>query len=242
MNKDNPASRLYEILKAAKSKSVLATQREVWKKSLNMEDCTDSQLYAQLGKVMALPEEINIWLLETFPTKSWVTWRSSVEAAFSNINLNGKWEMSASHLNDRALTELDLISILFETNGGLEAISDEELSAFAAQIFEIKKELLHSKLPTEMQKTFLKYLNKILDALESYHITGAIPIMEAVESAMGHVIIDSDYADSLKQTGTGEKLITFLCSIVDAVISVQGLPPVATPFHQLMKPKSDLET
>lgn len=237
MNSDNPASRLYEILKVAKSLNTHSSQREVWQEALFMTNCTDSQLLAQLGKVMALPEEIHLWLEETFPTKKWITWKESLDNAFASIYLNGKWELSANHINDRALTELDIISTLYGTAGGIKSISNEEIDKFTDKIQEIKEEVIGSSMPVEMKKTFLRYLNKILGALESYHITGAIPIMEAVESAMGHVVVDSNYADSLKKTGAGEQLITFLGSLIDAVASVQGLPPMATPLLQFIKPK-----
>lgn len=237
MNSDNPASRLYEILSVAKQSSTHLSQRDVWQQALYMKNCTDSQLLAQLGKVMALPEEIHHWLEETFPTKTWVTWKESVDKAFSYIYLNGRWELSATHINDRALTELDIISTLYETAGGIKSIPNEDINSFKDKIHEIKKEITDSSIPNEMKKTFLKYLNKILGALESYHITGAMPIMEAVESAMGHVVVDSNYADSLKQTGTGEQLVSFLGSLIDAVASVQGLPPMATPLLQLIKSK-----
>lgn len=237
MNSDNPASRLYEILKAAKSLGANYSQRDVWQEALKMRNCHDSLLMAQLGKVMALPEEIHNWLGERFPHKKWLTWKSSVDDAFSNIYLNGKWELAVRYIDDRALTELDIISTLFETAGGMKTFSDEELRTFESTIYELKEDVFSSDMPIDLKKTFLKYLNKILNALESYYITGATPIMEAVESAMGHAVVDSEYADALKQTGTGEQLITFLGSLIDAVASVQGLPPVTTPFLQLIRSK-----
>lgn len=237
MTSDNPASRLYEILKFAKGIAIHASQREVWKQTLDMNNCSDSQLLAQLGKVMALPEEIHYWLEEKFPTKQWTTWKNSIDTAFSNIYLNGKWELAANHINDRAMTELDIISTLYETAGAVKPISQQQLDSFTKKISDLKKEITNSNMPLQMKKTFLKYLNKILEALESYYITGSEPIMEAVEAAMGHVVVDSDYADSLRKTGTGEQLVSFLGSLIDAVASVQGLPPMATPFLQLIKSK-----
>lgn len=235
MTSDNPASRLYNILTIATQLSPKQAQREVWMYVLNMNNCTDSQLLAQLGKVMALPEEISSWLKEKFPAKKWTTWKINIDAAFSNTYLNGSWDMANSHITDRTMTELDLISTLYETSGAVKPISQEEIESFTKKVNEIKNEVISSDIPTEMKKTFLNYLNKILHALESYYITGSEPIMEAVEAAMGHVVVDSDYAESLKKTGTGEQLVNFLGSLIDAVASVQGLPPMASPFLQLIK-------
>ncbi|MGP6463292.1 hypothetical protein [Pantoea agglomerans] len=237
MTSDNPASRLYEILTLARNVPANESQREAWRQALHMNNCTDSQLLAQLGKVFALPEEIGCWLDEKFPRKQWTTWRTSVDTGFSHTYLDGSWDMVRSHINERAMTELDLISTLYETSEAVEPISQEELDSFTNKINEIKREIIDSDLSLQMKKTFLKYLNKILNALESYYITGSEPIIDAVEAAMGHVVVDSAYADSLKQTGTGEKLVSFLGSLIDAVASVQGLPPMATPFLQLIKSK-----
>lgn len=237
MNSDNPASRLHAILRSAINTTPGQNQRAVWRHALNIENGSDSKLYAQLGKVMALPEEISKWLIENLPNKKWETWRTAVNKAFAQIHLNGQWASVGNHLDERAMTELDMISTLYENMGGLKSITNEEISALIDRVNEIKAQVLGSGMPEEMKLTFLKYLNKILDALESYHITGAAPIMEAVESAMGHIVVDPEYKDALRETGTGEQLVNFLGSLVDAVASVQGLPPMATPFLQLIRSK-----
>lgn len=236
MNNDNPASRLYEILKTAKGIPGDQYQRNVWKSALKMEQCTDSQLFAQLGKLMALPEQINLWLTEKFPTKDWVEWKSAVDSTFSKIHLNSQWASTVSNLNDRALTELDMISTLYEKLEGMNTISNEDIEAYIEKINALKAEVLGSKMSLGMKKTFLRYLNKILDALESYHITGADPIMEAAESAIGHIAVDPEYRDAMKQSEAGEQLVNFLGSVIDAVASVHGLPPVIIPFLKLIKP------
>lgn len=45
----------------------------------------------QIGKVIALPEEIHLWLREKFPGKNWVDWKVAFDKAFSNTNLKGQW-------------------------------------------------------------------------------------------------------------------------------------------------------
>ncbi|MRT06976.1 hypothetical protein GJV05_03010 [Pantoea agglomerans] len=242
MNTDNPASRLHKILMIAKAQRNDHPHKVVWRHALDLGNCSDSKLYAQLGKVLALPEEIDLWLEENYPHKNWGAWKSAVESAFSQIHLNGQWASSANHLNDRAMTELDMISTLYEIQGGLKPVSKEDINKFIAKINEIKVEVCDSDMSVDMKKNFLKYLNKILDALESYHITGVVPIMEAVESAIGHTAVDPEYRESLKKSGTGEEIVKFLVSVIDAVASVQGLPPVATPFFQLINAKKNSES
>jgi hypothetical protein len=55
-----------------------------------------------------------------------VHWKDRIEAAFLAQEMNGKWEKFISHINDQTLSELGLLSMIFETSGKHASIDEGE--------------------------------------------------------------------------------------------------------------------
>ncbi|KHJ69301.1 hypothetical protein QU24_04495 [Pantoea rodasii] len=201
---------------------------------LNMQGAPDHHLYKGIAGLLSLPDEIHNILNQHFPHRRWTHWLEKVNACFSKINLNAQWASAIDTVDDRALTELEMISTVLEAKGQIALIDQDEMDVFREKINALKSDVISAELSSGIKQSILHYLNKILAAIESYQITGVEPIMEAMESAIGRAALNEDYRDALRETGVGKKLGEIISLVANAVTIAQGIPFVATPLLTLL--------
>lgn len=224
---DNPAARLHLFLISTKTGEARSKMtREVMRHHLNMPGAPDHHIYGLVG----LPDQIDALLREHFSGRRWTHWLEKVNDCFSRINLNAHWSSAIDTVDDRALTELEMIATLFETKGQIALLEQSEMDVFRDKINELKNDVIHAELSSEMRKTILHYLSKINSAIESYQVTG-------IESALGRAALNEEYRNALKETGTGKKLGEVISLVANAVTIAQGIPFVATPLLTLLGSK-----
>lgn len=236
MKIDNPAARLYNFLKTTSSTDKRSFRtRRVLGQYLEKEGASDAFLYSQVSEIISLIDQTHILQRENFPGKNWTHWRDNIISAFAKLNLSADWGVVANGIDDRALTELEMLSTLFETKGQYALLDHSELEGFSETINELKKDVIAADLSAEMQITILHYLNKILGAIESYQITGIEPIMEAMESAVGRAMMNEDYRKALKDTGIGKKLGALIGVVANTVTVAQGIPFATLLLENIMQ-------
>ncbi|WEP51942.1 hypothetical protein NMY27_22150 (plasmid) [Cronobacter dublinensis subsp. beijingensis] len=226
---DNPAQRLLDILNAGKSTSSHLSCRQAWQRILKVPENHEQLLITRLGKVMGLPARINQVLQDHFPEPRWQSthWRERVEAAFFAQEMNGKWENFIAHINDQAISELGLLSMIFETRGAHASINMDKINSLLEQITELRNDIRSAELPTTMKTMLLRQLAQLQEALETYSISGIEPVMDAVQSTLGLAVIDPDYKAEIK-SGSGSKFgdrISSLLGDVANVVTVAGALP-----------------
>ena len=238
MKIDNPAQRLLNIIldgKGLQKPNEIRT-RNAWVKILGIEGDEEYILLQRIGEVMALPNRIIKIMSENFESDHWRTnhWVGKFTKAFKSLNLNGTWYDFINIIDEQSMTELKMISLLIETKGHVNDLSVEQLEGFIIKVDELKKEIIDSEIPSNLKEHFVKYLNKIISALDSYKITGIEPIMEAVESTLGHAFVDEEYKDAIRTSGFGKKLIDLLSTVANAVTVAEGLPAIGTTIMALL--------
>lgn len=230
MKIDNAAARLHDFLLRTHNLSTAKDTRLVLQQYLNMPGVPDHVLYRGLAGLLELPGKVQTELENHFPGYGLSHWYERVSRVFSQMNLNAGWSSIMSPIDERTLTELSMLSLLFRTKGEVALIDQSEMSEFKAKIEELKEDTIAADLSIEMRTTILQYLNKILSAIESYQITGVEPIMEAMESIIGRAALNEDYSKALKDTGIGKKIGDIVSLVANAVTVAQGIPFVATPL------------
>lgn len=231
---DNPALRLLDILEQGRSYQASDSCREVWKALLQTQKLSEHQLLSRLARVMELPDRIEQVRQDHFSSlrnKS-SYWRSQVESAFTSQSLNGRWETFKNHIDERTLSELSLLSDVFDTRGSHAGIAEEEIESLLARITELRAEIRSSDFPLTMKTMLLRQLFQIQEALESYSISGIEPIMDAVQSTLGLAVIDPEYKQEIKSgSGSlfGERISSLLGDVANVVTVAGALPalPVA---------------
>lgn len=235
MKIDNPAARLHLFLVSTNTSEYRQQlTRNVMQTHLNMPGAPDQHLYRGIAGLLGLPDQIDNILHEHFAGRRWIHWLGKVNECFSKINLSSQWSQTISSIDDRALTELEMISTLFETKGQITLLDQAEMDVFREKINALKNDVITTDVSAEMRTTLLYYLNKILGAIESYQITGVEPIMEAIESTIGRAAINEEYRSALKETGIGKKLGEIVSLVANTVTIAQGIPFAATPLLTLL--------
>lgn len=226
---DNPALRLLDILEQGRRHQATASCREVWKILLQAQNLSEHQLLSRLARVMELPERIVQVREDHFSSlrnKSYY-WRSQVESAFTSQSLNGLWDTFRNHIDERTLSELSLLSDVFETRGTHVSITAAEIESLLERITELRGEIRSSELPFAMKTMLLRQLFQIQEALESYSISGIEPVMDAVQSTLGLAVIDPEYKREIKSdSGSqfGDRISSLLGDVANVVTVAGALP------------------
>ena len=225
MNYDNPAARLLSILERGKTKAPETNCRAVWEELLEAKD--DSPLLmARLGKVMELPRLAITSLKEEFPQQGdmWSHWESQVNAAFMVQNMHANWDSFINHVDAHTLTYLRMASSLLQAKANTKLIADADLVTVRETLSAILVEVLASDLPDEVKKYVVRNLRKIVDSIDEYKLTGALPLLDAVETTLGHAAVDKQYKTFLTSTELGKRLLDTLASMANVVTVAVGLP------------------
>lgn len=206
--------------------------RAVWQKILHVEGMEEQHLLSRLARAMELPGGIIQVREDNFSTlrgKS-IHWKACVDQAFISQTLNNNWSTYIDHIDERTLSELGMLSDLFETRGAHAGIEKDNIESLMERITELRNEIRSSELSHIMKTLMLKQLSQIHEALESYSISRVEPVMDAVQSTLGVAVLHPEYRSEISK-GTNSKFgekISDLLSEVANVVTVAGALPALT--------------
>lgn len=225
MNNDNPAARLLSILERGKQFPSNINCRTVWNQLLLVEN-DSALLMSRLGKIMELPEQIILALREGFPNQknTWSHWSTKVNAGFMQQNLNANWDTFINHIDEHSITYLALAADLLQSKSNTKTISDDEIKSVREKLSQVYDEVLSVDLPDEVKKYLIRYLRKILIGIDEYYLTGALPLLDAVDTMVGHAAIDTNYRSFLRDTVLGKKILETLGAMANVVTVAVGIP------------------
>lgn len=235
MQYDNPAARLLAILQEGKGIAPGTPCHEAWRKILQTASNTPL-LMSRLGKVMELPQETIQALQDAFPTLegSWQHWNGQVNLAFTRQNLQNDWNSFIGHIDTHTLTYLHMSVQLLEGRSTTKSIASEEILAVRERIQELYSEVISStEIEPEVKKYLVRYLRKLLVSIDEYRLTGALPILESVETMVGHIHVDQKYKSFMRDQELGKRIIDVLNTAAGVVTVAVGLPQLTQAIQQL---------
>ena len=235
MQYDNPAARLLSILRDGRNIGPTEQCRKAWAGLLNTPKNDHALLMSRLGKLMSLPQEIIDQIKQLFPNQqnTWDHWSRQVNNGFSTQNLNGQWETFLKHIDDHTINYLAISADLIQSKSTVQPLNLENLIELRNKISELLEAVLISEISPEIKKFVIHHLRKILTAIEEYKITGALPILDAVESTFGHAYIDPSYAKFLTNSELGAQILEALAATANFVTVAIGVPQLAQGFALL---------
>jgi hypothetical protein len=229
MQYDNPAARLLSVLTDGRNIGPAEPCRKAWAGLLNTQKDDQPLLISRIGKLMSLPQEIIDRTKELYPNQrpTWNHWSSQVNAGFSAQNLNGQWQTFIQHFDDHTLTYLSMSAELLQAKSTIAHVDLDKLIDLRNDINDLLNDVLGSQIAPEFKKYVVHHLRKILISIDEYSITGAIPILDAVESTIGHAYLDKEYRTFLKNTELGAKIMETLAATANIVTVAVGIPQLA---------------
>lgn len=228
MLQDNPAARLLSILQAGKSKQSHLNTRDVWADLLDVDKSDDGKILCELGKFMGLPNEVDSLLDLHFPnaaTDSMKHCLHTISGAFRANNLNDQWKLFIDKIDTHSIGTLSMGSAMLDTKLKAKLIEANELDRIRSQIQELIESVISTgEIEVQFQDDLVRYLSRILEAINSYKITGAVPIMEAMEATVGHASISPNFRDNLKKEGVGQQVVAVISALAQMVTVAVGAP------------------
>lgn len=236
LHTDNPAGRLLNILEKGKEIPISTPCKVAWGKLLDVKGDNLALLMSRLGKVMELPDQIINQIKSHYPNQNNTHqhWSQKINHAFASQNLNGSWKEFYAHIDAHTINYLSMSVDLLDMKDNTEILSAEKLSEIYNSVNSILVDVLDSDLELEVKKYIVKYLRKIIISIEEYKISGATPIIECVEGALGHAFVDENYRNSIQKTEIGKQLITVLTSVASVVTVAIGLPQLPDALNFLL--------
>lgn len=234
MNYDNPAGRLLELLKKGKTFSHGSNCREVWKEILDAE--SESEMLSKLGMLMSLANESALKIEEDFPEEVDAVshWKGQLTNAFLAQNLQGNWQSFIQGIDDHSIRYLTSESKLLQLTSNTKPLKDKDVDRVRDQLSLIYEEVINSNIEIEVRKYVIRYLRKIMNSIDDYFLTGALPILEAVETTIGHVHVDKKYKSFMLDTDLGKKILDTLGATANVVTVAVGLPQLTTAIAMIV--------
>uniref|UniRef100_Q47D46 Uncharacterized protein n=1 Tax=Dechloromonas aromatica (strain RCB) TaxID=159087 RepID=Q47D46_DECAR len=225
MDYDNPAARLLAILEEGQQKDANQNCRQTWNELLKTGN-DHAVLMSRLGHLFALPEQITQAIDDNFPThrKNCTHWESQVRNAFYAQVLNGNWSSFIGQIDSHTISYLGFTAELLQTKANTKSIADDQILEVRAKIDELYQEVLTSNIPSEVKTYLTRYLRKILNSIDEYFLTGALPILEATGTLLGHAFVDENYRSFLKNEKLGNRIFECLTAMANVITVAVGLP------------------
>ncbi|MDN8011618.1 hypothetical protein QZN06_23845 [Burkholderia multivorans] len=236
--RDNAAARLFDLLAEGKRIPATTVCRQAWHNILRTGE-DEALLMTRLGQVMSLAPAAREAMLRHYPNQPtmWNHWFAQVTSAFVQQQLAGQWASFIHVIDHHSMTYLEMNADMLGTREPIRQIEQATTSDLQEKLATLKSDLLASDLQESAKIAVLRHVERLIRALDEYAITGAVPILDAVDSAVGHVMRDSQYRSALQSTSVGEQFINILSVVANVVTVAQGLPQlgdaVATAKHYL---------
>lgn len=233
---DNPARRLLNILNKAKEASGNISSHSAWKEVLDLPDnSTDTDILLAVGKVTGLVAEINNYCAANEPEhlEDCQYWMNSVLRALAcSSDLGSTWGNVLSVLNGEGHTFSYLRNtariIDFNINKEqvvcLANINKNDLLEINDSVKSLYSEILsNEEIDEKVKASILKYLSKLIDAIDQYAITGAEAILESLEQTIGHMYFNPEYKRYMAETDSGKNILSKMGEIAKKVTCVTGV-------------------
>ncbi len=222
---NNPAIRLYDLLKKGKSQPADISISQTWANILDAPIDNKTLLLRRIGYVYELPSKIEQSINETkgINHEIYLRWLPSVKGSFSMINFQPKWGSFISRFDKETMYGIELCADTLSRTSLEKVISESELNDLSKKIQEMLDEFSDEKLPIEIGNFIFQRLIEIKEALEEYPYRGTDPLESVLEESIGCVVISPIIYQGCQETSFGKKFWKVLGNIAILVSITAGL-------------------
>lgn len=190
--KNNPAGRLYDLLRSAQKQSPKEKARAAWAKVFDVEPTDTRLLLDMLADLMGLVSETrsSIERLSDVDHGIYLKPFKRLETFFSHVHLDSNWEHWQKQLDDATLYGLQFAADRLSRITGSFTISEEDIDGIRKELEEFLASVLASDLPQGLKALFLRNLESIRHALLVYRIRGIEGLENELERAVGSLMLN----------------------------------------------------
>ena len=234
---DNPAERLRVILDNGRRIKQELPCRKAWDDLLDVKPGDNDDLFAKLGKAMALPRQTYLLLQTNFPAQvaGAEYWRSQVSNAFTNQNISGNWGTFIAHVDPQCIAHLGLTAELIQAKIATRLVPDQDLERIQSEIHSLSSDVDGSDLSMHLKNYLARELGELQQAIRDYKVSGAVPILKQTESMVGHALLDPEYSSFITSHALGKRLLDNLNAAAAILTVALQLPQLGQAFAALLK-------
>lgn len=70
-------------------------------------------------------------------------------------------------------------------------------------------------------------------SIDKYRLTGALPLLDAIDTTIGHAFLENGYKSFLTDTELGKRLLDTLGSMANVVTVAVGIPQLTLAIAQI---------
>ncbi|SOE98051.1 hypothetical protein SAMN05446635_6009 [Burkholderia sp. OK233] len=233
---DNPAKRLLAILHECKAIPPNETCRKAWQTVLKTEE--EGQLLSRIAKVLDLSTDVTEVIKEIFPRhlNAIQNLRIQLHAGITQQNLNGQWSAFLQNIPDPSIVALEFASSLLDEREELKETAADTLAEQRDALFSLRSEIVAADdIPGQVKLTILRYIQRLIDSIDEYFITGVFPVLDAANTAVGNIAFDKAYNAALEHTEPGRKFAASLSNVANSVTIATGILQLAEPVSHVFK-------
>lgn len=227
MHIDNPAGRLLAILEKVRSFKAETTARTAWMQALQVPDNDPQKLLQKFGSLMALAPQAIDELKEKYPrqyqNRAHAYFYEAVTKAFSRIDFNNAIGHFNNAIDVNAMNYLHALADLLEAKKSTNPLTDDQLVELQGKVHDLMDFIRSCEMSPELKYYLLGKLSRIMEAIDSYFITGAAPIVDAIESTFGHAAFNEEYRSNIRNPAW-RTFVSGLAAIANTVTIAAGAP------------------
>lgn len=229
---NNPASRLYELLKNARGMGQDKPIREVWATVAGISPSDYPRVLRFVADLIILSQEAKgaIENLENVDHDIYLSPFKNVEQALARINLDDRWESFSRYLDEPTMVSLSFCADTLSRSSSNGLIPNEELDSLLLDIEQVLEQIINLELPDELRMFLVEHLEQMRAAVLSYRIFGNEGLRRALESVLGATILNQEAIkrnmvidENQKMWGDIWKIIQNLANSLNAVESIKSL-------------------
>lgn len=190
---DNPAGRLYSILKQASSKDVNLSIKQVWANVLEVNP-QGTTIFKAIISLQELVQETKLLIKSSDINHDlYLQSYSNVEQLVIHTNLDSSWGNIKDLVTESVLTRLEFCADSLSKTYKEGAIEDlKELEKLINEFFDY---VCQSKIDLSLKTIIFESIENIKEAITYYKIQGVKPLRKALEKSIGSIIVNSDEYD-----------------------------------------------
>ncbi len=227
MTYNNAASRLRDLLIKAKEIDRNISNKQAWDLLLQTNN-NRALLLSRMGKFISLPEIISTTISNNVDTNTEVFKHieDQVYKAFTSQVFNDIWAHFTNHIDDHTLNYLGLASSLLETQTKTKKLESEELEEIRDSFVKLLDTVRNSEISPKLKSYIATQLHNLISSVDDYFITGAEPILNQVETTVGHAFVDPEYKSFLRDDELGRSVLECLSAAANLVTVAIGVPQI----------------
>lgn len=222
LNYDNPATRLFAVLEQGRRVTHSENCRAVWVKILGTsEPVALARRLADTRALIGESVDLATRLAPRYrPIEHWI---KQTNTAFDRMHLDGQWGSFIAHIDSHAMDHLETLTHLLDAKLPDSAMSEDIVLNFRTEIDELLVEILRADLDSELRMYLVRSLGKIINALDEYKLTGSAAILDAVQTAVGGVVIDVELQSKARESTLAKKALSAIARTATAFSTVKGV-------------------